>query len=1720
VKWENSTNESVLAAARAEILKSTDGNRPPVFDPFCGGAIPSRRLGAGRASVQRPRRGLARYLAAGGGHRDTTEVTPRQGRSSRDTADIVGCDPPPFPALNPFLRSPLSRTFFSYSIAQLESLARDGHQPDALLRSIFQELAYRSTERAAHLRSEVAARLDGTWVEQPSLDFGTPLSAAPPGAAPTAPSSEPDTMPHDAPRADATQARPAPAAAPDASTTVALERTRQVFKFLKALALKNVPKPVALREYEWVQRLVDLPSFGTIFVGSVTVSHAAQPDATTQDADAPPLLRIARPKLTEPPKPPDALVEWIHGRWNDPSTELQLRDTLNRPGAAGQPPRTERLADIPERVRALDAWRGKWLAWAEAERPARAAMEVFDRFYELHGRIERESERVELMLGDGRLRHPFGRGADHPVLLQRVELEFDANVPEFRVVDSDRGPELYAWAIQEIQPEVSGQTLNALRNELEANAFHPLGDNGTAGYLESLANRLGATTRFLKPGEVAPPNVPTVARDQVLFLRPRVSGMPAALDRVLEDLEESGELPISLSRVVGVAPPMPDGDTSLPDISLWGEPPDVLFSKEANLEQVRIARTLERKKAVLVQGPPGTGKSHTIANLIGHLVASGKRVLVTSHTTKALRVLRNHVVEELRPLCVSLLDQDLEGRTQLEQAVRGIVGRLGSANEHVEAEKVEQLVRERQRLIDQVERLSDDLRKARGAEYEPLLVGNEHVLPADAARTVKADREHHEWLPGPLLNGGPIPLSVEQLITLYESNGRVTPEEERELEADLPPLDQILDPDRVETEVAALNASEPESLTRFWERVPAESDLHGLGALAAQVESIAADAKEMAAWQRALAEAGRVGESERGLWLALRDLVRNAATAYERDRELLLTHDVQVLDEAALEAVPHAVAEMEAHAKDGGTFGGLQLLIHGAWKAVLRAVRVDGQPPSAPAHFATIRAMLEARSRRAALARRWDNQAVPIGLPRFASIGEPPERLLLDYVGQFERWLGWWDAGWLSLEPALRAAGFRWSAFREYHVARNAPISAFERDLDLVTGPLHEAVGTRLPMVRRALAERLLQECARALAGRPGRIAVALRRAVDARDVVLYRKTYDALLALTYKAQAWSERRRLLGLQESCAPGWASAIRLRQGIHGGTRVPDDVPGAWLWRQLEQELERRANLDERDITRKLGEARAALRRTTIELIDASAWLAQLRRTDLKARMALIGWSDTQKRIGKGTGKRVPELQARARELLSTARDAVPVWIMPLARVAESFDPRGRKFDVVIVDEASQSDVTALLAFYLGESIVVVGDHEQVSPSAVGERVEEVQALRTQYLVGVPNQHLYDGRLSIYDLARQAFEGTIALREHFRCVPDIIDFSNFLSYDGQILPLRDPATANRPHVVEHVVPVCFGGRGDGKTNEGEARNAAAILAAMFEMEEYRKRSIGVISLLGDEQAQLVESRVLPLVGAVALESHRFAAGNAAQFQGDERDVILLSMVDSSSDGMLRMRSDEPTKQRYNVAASRARDQLWLLHSLDVERHLQPGDLRRQLIEHVRDPGGRRRALSQATARAESPFEREVIERLIGRGYQVEPQVQVGHYRLDMVVSCGDQRVALECDGDRWHPLEKLPEDLARQAVLERTGWRFVRLRGTRFFRDTEGTMAQAFDDLARLGVHPNGPTPSALPQSNAQDVALREEVLRRAWRIMLERGWVSETAPETVESGVIA
>lgn len=1490
---------------------------------------------------------------------------------------------------------------------------------------------------------------------------------------------------------------------------LARERAKQLFRFLKAYSERRTPLKRTLDEHEWTLRLRDLPTHSSIVIGEVLLNSEASTQGESGSNGA--LLTVRRPKLNDAPLPPRILDDWLEKGWQDPFSEIRVRAELH----VQQDGKTEveAFSKDQRRVSALAQWRPHWEAWAAAERPARNAMKAFERLYQLYSRIQLESERVELMLGDGQLRWQRSRERiDHPVLLQRVQLEFDATVPELRLVDADRGPELYT-ALLDSSEDIAPQQLTLLRRDLEQRGYHPLEQEATSGFLTRVVQQLGPRGTLHKEPIAAPMGEdPVIERNPVLFLRQRVLGYADAFDRVLAELEaENAEIPSSLIRLVGIEPTLePEGDVK--QHSPWGEPPDVLLSKPANVEQIAIARALERHSAVQVQGPPGTGKSHTIANLIGHLVADGKRVLVTSHTTKALRVLRQHIVEPLRPLAVAVLENDLEGRTQMKEAVVQILSKLTESPERLAAE-VDQLTAVRTEFNASIDEVTARLADARAAEYQPIVVGGTSYSPADAARLVHNKKEGGDWIPAPVSVAAPLSLTNAEIMDLYATNESLNSAEESELEGGLPSVSVIPNAQVFATLVAhASDPGEGEGC-RYWSADPAEAQIESLNQLDKQLSGLVAELRRLSPWEREIVKAGHSGGTDVAMWQELAKQIRNSHALWDSTKPLLLEHGPEIPAEVQTGQLVATYEEILVHLSDGGSLGWLALVTRSTWKQTIAGSRVNDDSPTQAEHFQALKAEADLKESRRKLKARWLRQAEPAGMPAFDTMGSAPELPLLDYAARIETRLQVWKQWWPPIEQAMGSVGLSWHQVRGDAVAAAGPADPFQRDVNLLTTGLSPLVARRLAACRALRASRLLLDVKGRLTNFRGPIVSNLRRAIETRDVESYARAMSILEQLRDKVPLFERRQVALAKLQQVAPAWANAVKARQAPHGNGVAPGHADAAWTWRQLHAELERRAELDEQALGRKLEQLRTDLRRTTAQLIERKAWLAQVKRVGLKARQALQGWADTQARIGRGTGKRVPELQAQARRLLDEARDAVPVWIMPMSRVAESFQSSKQRFDVVIVDEASQSDVVGLLGWYLGERLLVVGDDEQVSPMDVGQTVDATTALIGQHLEGIPNAHLYDGRASIYNLAGQCFGGTIRLREHFRCMPSIIEFSNHLSYNGEIKPLRNPAGAQQPHVVEYVVSTALGGQRDGKRNQAEARMLVSLLKAMAEDPRYDGKTFGAISLLGDEQAEIIQTLALQLLGAVELASRRFAAGSPAQYQGDERDVVLLSMVDVPTGSPLRMRQEPSFKQRYNVAASRAKDQLWLVHSLDPARDLQDKDLRREFIAHVRDPEARLRKQRETQARAESPFEADVIRLLLAADYEVTPQVWVGNYRIDMVVSYDHNQVAIECDGDRYHGVEQIPADMARQAILERAGWRFVRIRGTRFYRDPDNTMKWVCGELDRLGIKPTTPVPESVPSAG---IELREAIVRRAWEIMREQEWAppiseSMTAP---------
>jgi very-short-patch-repair endonuclease len=163
-----------------------------------------------------------------------------------------------------------------------------------------------------------------------------------------------------------------------------------------------------------------------------------------------------------------------------------------------------------------------------------------------------------------------------------------------------------------------------------------------------------------------------------------------------------------------------------------------------------------------------------------------------------------------------------------------------------------------------------------------------------------------------------------------------------------------------------------------------------------------------------------------------------------------------------------------------------------------------------------------------------------------------------------------------------------------------------------------------------------------------------------------------------------------------------------------------------------------------------------------------------------------------------------------------------------------------------------------------------------------------------------------------------------------------------------------------------------------------------------------------------------------------------------------------------------------QRFNVAGSRARDRMYLVRSVALEDLSEADRLRRGLLAHFSAPFAQDVArVTDLRELCESPFERDVYDILTERGYRVTPQVPVGGFRLDMVVEGhNDNRLAIECDGDRYHGLDRWADDMQRQRILERAGWRFWRCFASTFCMHRQDVVEDLLHTLHERGIEPVG------------------------------------------------
>jgi primosomal protein N' len=144
-----------------------------------------------------------------------------------------------------------------------------------------------------------------------------------------------------------------------------------------------------------------------------------------------------------------------------------------------------------------------------------------------------------------------------------------------------------------------------------------------------------------------PPKKPTIYFAPALLLRKRnTKNLAAVYSEIINNINNADEA-LDIPSINGIIDSKYIEKSTSEESSSLEDDNTIYFPKKYNDEQIQIIEKMRRSNKVLVQGPPGTGKSHTIANLICHLLANGQKVLVTAYTKRALEVLKKTITERL-----------------------------------------------------------------------------------------------------------------------------------------------------------------------------------------------------------------------------------------------------------------------------------------------------------------------------------------------------------------------------------------------------------------------------------------------------------------------------------------------------------------------------------------------------------------------------------------------------------------------------------------------------------------------------------------------------------------------------------------------------------------------------------------------------------------------------------------------------------------------------------------------------------------------------------------------------------------------------------------------------------------------------------------------------------------------------------------------------------------
>ncbi|MFJ8262876.1 hypothetical protein ACIQ4I_13125 [Rummeliibacillus sp. NPDC094406] len=1134
----------------------------------------------------------------------------------------------------------------------------------------------------------------------------------------------------------------------------------------------------------------------------------------------------------------------------------------------------------------LDSQRlSEWKVWIERKNRLARAQNLYAELLELIDRLEQESDSIELVLSKGLLKWSGADGGETielPLFTTNVMFTLHAESDLITLKEETKGlkfeNELFSG-----KTLLNREQIDILIDNIENFSF----SDDLSSELKQLVHLLDPNGRFIENSnvETSDNHAPVIINQSLLIVRAKSSGIIRNdLQQIISAIDQNKiELPDSIHAILGDIPkqhhPNSINKSNLLKSTL---PNQVFFPLNANEQQKEIVKRIEQNNGVKVHVSSETEKTHTIANLISHYLAEGKKILITTQEDSQLSELKNKIPEEIRDLCVPYLSEETNAFNEIEQSIRLI----GEKLEALDLQKLKENIEQNQQLLNQSiqneAEYRNSLKQYAKSEGTPILYGDQQLFKYDVAKRLAETDVHYQWIKDDLPLIMKFPLNQDEWEEFCTLQNSFKKEDYALIDTILPTNSDILN----ESTFKALLEEEKQLVDEIdlqyimpIERTPEKKST--LLIMKALVEEIIAkhhlvEDENFSNFIQDLLSS----EKRRAFWVQLvNELKQHTEIALALYHELI--HHKIMLPKKLNSEIQLDLIIARERILSGKKPNRLFFLRKGKTTQYLFQTAVlDGKPLKKLEDVTTIQKHLEYRNLITKLSRLFNGNMNEMGIPGVDITWQDFPQILEERIEVLSQIIDLVDLDY-ELSSKLQIEQLQLSNIFDFAYYEN-----LKREIE------HTLNYIRLERWQEKYDVEIEKLAALVNSENMHAIVKQFLYAMQVKDDDAWKALIGELKELHKVDKKITKWKKFTDQLEYKLP--LTVEGLNKNFGEVKLEKDQYIEAFVLKKMETWVNEDSDTNCNALNELLQNELNTQKKYIREIVTDATWATQLARITDEEKEALSAWKSYSQKIEKDEGKYTTRLNRETRKAVKRAQSSIPVWMMPIDQVIQNFPITNEKFDVIIIDESSKCDLFTINALLRGEKVIVVGDSEQTNPLVIGANREAVAELMHNYIQDVPNRSLFDGEISLYEIAEQNF----------------------------------------PSV---------------------------------------------------EIAELMEE---------------------------------------------------------------------------------------DLLNESQNPKNEMGQIEDLESLCESAFEIDVLNMILSKDYRVTPKVKVGPTKIDFVIEGLHDRLAVECDGEKWKGPEKFEEYQQRQGTLEQAGWRFWHVNGRDFYCNQKKVMEGLWSKLSDLGILPIG------------------------------------------------